>query len=71
MSWNEAAFGRDDGLECEKCGSKTYVTDDDDRGYVSYACENDKCGETFAAQYDLDPEETDPEVSDEIYDFDP
>jgi len=60
--WNEAEFGRDDEIVCDitadslgrhakPCGMKTWVTDDDTHGYVSYECER---GHHFAIQYDDD-----------------
>lgn len=64
MSWNEAAFGRDDGIICDAthsaagfahapCGAKTWVIDDDGRGYISYECER---GHHFAVQEDFEEE---------------
>lgn len=59
MSWNEAEFGRDDGIVCDeivngtRCGAATWVMDDDGRGYVSYECEK---GHFFAVQYEYDEE---------------
>lgn len=69
MSWNETAFGRDDGIICDvsvegkPCGLKTWVEDDDTRGYVNYACERDH---HFAVQYDCDGD-NEPEYDDQEF----
>ena len=56
-------FGRDDGIECHACGSKTYLSFDQGRGLCSYNCEN--CDNVTQVQYDYDDESD--YVSDDYY----
>lgn len=57
-------YGRDDGIFCDVCGGKTYLTDDQGYGLKGYDCED--CGESIQVQYDYDEQEED----EYCYDYD-
>lgn len=59
--------GRDDGVKCDKCGSSTFLVDNQGGGLLAYDCNDDKgigCDGTIQVQYesgDEDEEPPDPE----------
>lgn len=57
-------FGRDDGVKCDKCGGKTFLSYDQGGGLVSYDCETSGCDEVTTVQYESDGEEEEPDPSD-------
>lgn len=61
-------FGRDDGIICDLCGGKTYLTYDQGHGLRSYDCED--CGDSFQVQFDS-CEEDEYEEDEYCYDYDP
>jgi DNA-directed RNA polymerase subunit RPC12/RpoP len=54
----DGTFGRDDGVRCHACGSKTFLSFDQGCGLKSYNCE--KCDEVTTVQYEREePEDYD------------
>lgn len=48
-------FGRDDGVKCDKCGSSTFLVNDQGGGLLTYECNDDNktgCDETCQVQYE-------------------
>jgi DNA-directed RNA polymerase subunit RPC12/RpoP len=51
----DGRFGRDDGIKCDECGSKTFLVDDQGGGLMSYECE--ECELVFLVQYEHEDDE--------------
>ena len=56
-------FGRDDGVKCHACGSKTFLVDDQGDGLRAYECNDDTnvgCEELTQVQFECAGEDDEP-----------